>query len=738
VAILIPPDGGNNGDLSPGRNGRLLPQHLADLRKSGLSDEQIALCGFTSFEAAGTIQSVLKWKRYKGQLGACLVIPFLDADGNGTGYTRLKPDRPRTAKEDGKAIKYESPKGSANRPYFPPHTRSVLRDVSVPLVIVEGEKKAARADQDRIATIGLVGVYGWQKKRRRDADGQAQGPRELIDGLADLAWQGRLVYLAFDSDAASNINVRRAEWNLAEVLAGLGAVVRVVRLPPGPDGEKVGVDDFLVANGLEPFKELLKTAEAPRPPVAVAPLEAPDDPHRLARLYVDERCRHADGLTLRRYRSEWQRWGGSNYTALPDAELSAEVTASAKAELDRVNLQAQAVAAALGEPPPDAIKVTRNLIGNVEQALASLTVLPGSVEQSTWLGEGRRNLVALDNGVLDLDALFAGRADVVLPHSPLWFSPVCLPYAFDPDADCPKWRAVLERNLEGDPERIALLQEWFGYCLTPDTSRQKFLLMVGEGANGKSVMCAALEAVLGADNCSHVPLENFGDRFQLTAALSKLANVCAECGELDKAAEGHLKSFTSGDCMAFDRKFKDPIAAVPSARLVVATNNLPRFSDRSGGLWRRMIVLPFRVVISDDDPSRVYGMDKPTWWLASGELPGVLNWSLAGLDRLRDRNRFTESAVCGDALAEYRRENNPARMFLTECCRPDPQQQTPCTALYRAYRTWCESHGYSPLSDVSFGKEVRRVFRNVERREVGARGSRVYAYFGVGTDQVVL
>ncbi len=131
---------------------------------------------------------------------------------------------------------------------------------------------------------------------------------------------------------------------------------------------------------------------------------------------------------------------------------------------------------------------------------------------------------------------------------------------------------------------------------------------------------------------------------------------------MDKAAEGFLKSFTSGDLMQFDRKFKPPIQTVPTARLILATNNRPRFSDRSGGLWRRMILIPFRITIAENDPGRVFGMDKPEWWEASGELPGVFNWALAGLDRLRQQDRFTQSQVCEQALADYRTENNPARI----------------------------------------------------------------------------
>jgi P4 family phage/plasmid primase-like protien len=720
-------------------SGKLFPHHLADLHKSGLSDPTIAACDFRSLEAPASIQHVLHWKRYRGELGPCLCIPFPDIDGNPTGYCRLKPDRPRKNKDDGRPIKYESPKGASNLPYFPASIPPVLKDATAQLIITEGEKKAAKATQEGFPCIGLVGVWGWQRKRARDQDGKAIGDRHLIGALAAVPWSGRHVLICFDSDAVTNRNVREAEWHLAQVLIREGAIVKVVRLPggdPGANGSasKVGLDDYLVAHGADAFRELLKTAVNPAPAVAVAPQEAFDDPHKLGRLFVSEHCQHRNELTLRSWREEWRRWDGSAYRELPDAEVTAEVTISVKAEMDRVNLIAQKLAAEKGDKAPAVRKVNTALISNVELALASLTVWPGTVEPPAWYDGKtwqRRNLITLSNGLLDLDALFAGETAVLLPHSPRWFSFQCLPYSFDPSADCPKWLAFLERNLEADRERIALLQEWFGLCLTPDSSRQKFLLLVGEGGNGKSVVCSVLEVVLGAENCSHVPLEIFGKRFQLAPTIGKLANISSEIGELDKAAEGFLKSFTSGDPMQMDRKYKSPIQAVPTARLVLATNNLPRFSDRSSGLWRRMILMPFRVTIDENDPRRIFGMDKPSWWEASGELPGILNWSLMGLDRLRQQDRFTHSKICEDALTEYRTENNPARMFLLESCRESAEGQVPCGDLYRSYRSWCDEHGYSPLAERAFGKEVRRVFPKCERRQVGSREMRLYSYCGI-------
>lgn len=169
---------------------RLTPRHLADLRASGLSDEQISACGFRSLRAAGDVEKVLRWQGYGESLGDCLAIPFFDAAGKPIDYSRLKPDRPRKSNEDGNPIKYESPKGSSNRAYFPPGTRAALTDPSAPLIVTEGEKKSAKADQEGFPCVGLVGVYGWQKKRLRNADGKPQGDRELIDDLARIAWHG--------------------------------------------------------------------------------------------------------------------------------------------------------------------------------------------------------------------------------------------------------------------------------------------------------------------------------------------------------------------------------------------------------------------------------------------------------------------------------------------------------------------------------------------------------------------
>jgi phage/plasmid-associated DNA primase len=80
---------------------------------------------------------------------------------------------------------------------------------------------------------------------------------------------------------------------------------------------------------------------------------------------------------------------------------------------------------------------------------------------------------------------------------------------------------------------------------------------------------------------------------------------------------------------------------------------------------------------------------------------------------------------------EYRTENNPARMFLLETCREAPDGRAPCSELYQAYQLWCKGNGYLPLASQSFGKEVKRVFPKMERRDVQSKGCRMYVYVGL-------
>jgi putative DNA primase/helicase len=370
-------------------------------------------------------------------------------------------------------------------------------------------------------------------------------------------------------------------------------------------------------------------------------------------------------------------------------------------------------------------RVSRTLIGNVLNALSAIVAVQNETEMPVWLRDDERGpFLGVKNGLLDISQLSTGPIRLQ-DSSPLWFSTVAFPIEFDRRAACPRWLTFLREVLEGDQESINLLQEWTGYLLTNDTTQHKFVVAEGEGANGKSVCFDVLTALLGPENVAHVPLEMFGVRFQLTSTLQKLANICAEVGEIDKVAEGHLKQFTAGDRMYFDRKNISGVMAYPTARLMLSSNNRPRFRDRSSGLWRRMIVVPFRVTIP---PERQDPLLKEK---LKEELPGIFLWALEGLQRLRRRRTFHIPAVCQETLEDYRQESNPANVFLIEMCREEPASDIQCRVLYERYVEWCTASRFEVLDERQFGKEVRKAFPSVARARRTAGRERPWVYRGL-------
>jgi hypothetical protein len=258
-------------------------RHRAELQSSGLTDETIAANGIYSESDPAAIARLLNCTTARARvLGPALVFPHFDRAGAAMGHAVLKPERPRSRKDKpGKVIKYENPRGMPNRLYIPAGARAALADPATHLGITEGCKKALAATQCGFPCVSIQGTWNWCLKRPRK-DGRGRGPFELIPDLAGIEWDGRRVYICYDSDAATNPSVRTAERVLAGVLGGRGADVRVVRLPPEPDGGKNGLDDFLARRGADAYKQLLDTAQPPNEPASKTGTAKPKPPSAAA------------------------------------------------------------------------------------------------------------------------------------------------------------------------------------------------------------------------------------------------------------------------------------------------------------------------------------------------------------------------------------------------------------------------------------------------------------------------
>lgn len=317
-----------------------------------------------------------------------------------------------------------------------------------------------------------------------------------------------------------------------------------------------------------------------------------------------------------------------------------------------------------------------------------------------WDAEPRR-LICLVNGTLDPESGQLG------PHNPEHKLRSRLPIVWDEASTCPKWEQTVLEIFAWDPDKdakIALLQEWFGYCLVPDTQQHKFLWLVGGGGNGKSLVLDVLAAIIGEDNISHAQLERL-DRAPVRAELEgKLVNISSEMSPDATVGDGYLKQIVAGDPIEADRKYEPSFSFKPFCRLIGATNELPRLLDQSHGFARRALFLTFNRRFTEAEQNRNLMNE------LRAELPGILAWSVRGLQRLRTQGSFTIPPSAKTALGEYRKESDAVQLFLEEGGYESSQTNTiEKRTLYRDFRDWCQENGFNQLNISTFGKRLTAI-----------------------------
>jgi putative DNA primase/helicase len=446
-----------------------------------------------------------------------------------------------------------------------------------------------------------------------------------------------------------------------------------------------------------------------------------DELHPKLAAYIAYEHIEKGDFTLRFWQNQFYIWQAGRYLPVSDSDMKCTI----KKYLHHLNHDW------LCNRPQSHVTISSTRITNIMLCLAGYkdVHIPESTPLNTWLDTSQAapdtQTVAFNNGLL----LTGKTSDtpVFRGHSPHYFSLTRLPYDYAPAADCPRWRAFLEDIMSGDRQRIELLCQWAGYLLSPTNQMQKFLLLAGEGRNGKTVFTSTLEKMVGLENVSHIPLCQFAGQFALACTLGKLLNSSSESSHcLDETAETILKSFTSGDRMTFNRKYKEPVHACPTAKIMLSTNQLPQFTDKSSGLWRRLLFVPFENSYPEEIANPHLADELAT------ELPGIFNWAYQGLLHLRCQGRFTSPDISKAAIEQYRSDVNPARAFLLDNYTAGLSLAgIPTQKVYDDYASWCSDNGYKALNANNLGKEVMRTFPSVQKGQKRQGNRRIYIYSGL-------
>lgn len=285
-------------------------------------------------------------------------------------------------------------------------------------------------------------------------------------------------------------------------------------------------------------------------------------------------------------------------------------------------------------------------------------------------------------------------------HNPEDAITYCLPYAYDPNAECPLWQKFLGQMLP-EPEAQTLLAEYIAYGFIKGIKIEKMLVLYGRGANGKSVVLDVITNLIGRQNISNVSLDSLTNDDVKRAMIENMVfNISHESNrDLDVSM---LKLLVSGEPIDTRILYVGPRTIYNYAKLITSFNVLPR-PENTHGFYRRFIIIPFNVTISEDK------MDTDLSKKLCEELPGILNWVLKTVPGLIARRALTKSPLCEEALRKYRLNSDPVMLFVSTCCEIGNGSESGKT-LYDMYKGFCineeikflgKQNFYTRLEDVS-------------------------------------
>ncbi len=327
------------------------------------------------------------------------------------------------------------------------------------------------------------------------------------------------------------------------------------------------------------------------------------------------------------------------------------------------------------------IDVTASLVNSV------CDVLKSEIYRSKHeFNLGNPETVNCMNGELAMDKTFNWQLQ---PHCRENYRTTQIPVAYDKQSDAPLFRTFLNEVFRDDSdkqEKISAVLELMGYTLMSHARHERFVMLIGPGANGKSVLLAILEGLLGSGNVAGVQPSNFDNRFQRAHLHQKLANIVTELKQGEVIADAELKAITSGEPATVEHKHRDPFVMRPFATCWFGTNHMPHTRDFSQALFRRATILQFNRVFTKEE------QDPLLKEKILAELPGILNMALNAY-AVGVVHGFTVPASSELAKTEWRLEADQVAQFVEEACRTGTDMRSAIGDVYRVYKEWANQNG---------------------------------------------
>lgn len=306
--------------------------------------------------------------------------------------------------------------------------------------------------------------------------------------------------------------------------------------------------------------------------------------------------------------------------------------------------------------------------------------------------EINNNWINLENGLLNpLTMEFK-------EHTPEVFSIIRIPINYDKEAICPLWETKLKEKV--DQRTIDVVQEMFGYCYLPGQQFQVAFLLYGPRRTMKSTTLFVLESMLGSENVSAYQLQWLTEnQFGPAYLYGKPANVCPDLSTKALHDTGRFMTITGGDKISSAKKHEHPISFYPTTKLLFACNDIPPTTNKNLAFYRRWIILEFK------KQTPLESVDPELKEKLVSELPGILNWSLKGLDRLLKQNKFSYWLEEESVQDLYERGSNSIQSYIYHYVdTEDDEGVLKKRSVYSKYKEYCETEDLMLENPIKFGR----------------------------------
>ena len=304
---------------------------------------------------------------------------------------------------------------------------------------------------------------------------------------------------------------------------------------------------------------------------------------------------------------------------------------------------------------------------------------------------------------------------------------------YDPAATCPVWDAMLDGCMGHDKSLVGLLQRASGYSLTGNTDEQVFFFLHGPGANGKTTFVNVLRELLGGHGLQSQPETIMAHRSTNpsgpTPEIARLAGArfvaMVETEDGQRLAEARIKQMTGGDAMTARVLQGAPFDFVPIFKLWLAGNHRPVIRGDDGGIWRRIVLIPFACIIPPEKRDR----NLPS--KLRREYPGILNWAITGCLLWQKQGLALPDAIAREVSA-YKSAMDLLAQWLDERCAVAPANSWGARAAYQNHTAWLKEGGHHPITEVRFSERMIERGFSKSRTKLGA------FYSGIAPRQGVL